>query len=75
MQEVQGLILPALTRQLPIVRDTLHAIEPSQSLKPDAPAGWKADGDDLYKGNNPSVPVTGDVRVIIRTRTTGTAFQ
>jgi hypothetical protein len=43
--------------------DTLHAIEPSQSLKPDAPAGWKADGDDLYKGNNPSVPVTGDVRV------------
>ncbi|HEX4302105.1 MAG TPA: TMEM43 family protein [Rhizomicrobium sp.] len=42
---------------------TLGMIDTSAPLKPDAPDGWTQNGANLYKGDNPSTPVVGDVRV------------
>ncbi|MBV9046129.1 MAG: TMEM43 family protein, partial [Alphaproteobacteria bacterium] len=42
---------------------TADKIDTSKPLKPEAPEGWVQNGNDLYKGENPSTPAIGDVRV------------
>jgi len=42
---------------------TLSSVETSTALHPDAPEGWTQSGANLYKGENPSVPAVGDMRV------------
>jgi Transmembrane protein 43 len=41
---------------------TLGLADLQQTLNPDAPAGWKRDGDHLYKGD-PAAPNVGDMRI------------
>ena len=42
---------------------TLGLVDVSAPLKPDAPDGWTQSGGNLYKGQNPSTPAIGDMRV------------
>jgi len=42
---------------------TLSMVEASSVLKPEAPEGWTQSGGNLYKGENPGRPATGDMRV------------
>jgi len=55
--------------------DTLRSIDAPSSLKPDAPAGWRANGDNLYRGDNPSAPAIGDIRVHYTGLPTGTTVS
>lgn len=42
---------------------TLDSVDASKPLKPEPPEGWLASGGNLYRGENPSAPAIGDVRV------------
>ena len=43
--------------------ETLGLIDLNGTVTPSAPAGWKADGGSLYRGDNPASPAIGDIRV------------
>jgi hypothetical protein len=55
--------------------DTLGLIDPNTQLMPAAPAGWKTDGGNLFKGNDPAQPAIGDVRVHYDGIPTGTTLS
>ncbi|MGA9796520.1 MAG: TMEM43 family protein [Rhizomicrobium sp.] len=54
--------------------DTLGAIDPPQSVTPDAPEGWQKSGDRLVKGD-PAAPKVGDLRVSYRELPSGSTIS
>jgi len=54
--------------------DTLHQLDLSQAVSPDAPAGWTKSGSGLFKGD-PAAPKTGDMRVTYRALPAGSTIS